>query len=33
MKRLTTKLEEQFTEGSRLAKAIRQGLKELGYGG
>jgi len=33
MKRLVTKLEEQFTEGAKLEKAIRQNLRGLGYGG
>jgi type I restriction enzyme M protein len=33
MKRLTTQLEEQFVEGVRLEKAIRENLKGLGYGG
>ena len=32
MKRLTAKLEEQFAESARLAKAIRANLKGLGYG-
>ena len=30
--RLTEKLEEQFNESTRLKTAIRQGLKDLGYG-
>jgi len=33
MKRLTGQLEEQFAEGARLEKAIRENLKGLGYGG
>lgn len=33
MKRLTSKLEEQFTESTKLDVAIRSNLKELGYGG
>ena len=33
MKRLTAKLEEQLAEATRLEKAIKKNLKELGYGG
>ena len=33
MKRLMAKLEEQFAEGARLEKAIRENLRKLGYGG
>ncbi|MGP8247915.1 MAG: N-6 DNA methylase, partial [Bryobacteraceae bacterium] len=33
MKRLTAKLEEQFAESGRLAKAISKNLRGLGYGG
>jgi len=33
MTRLAAKLEEQFTEGARLEKAIRRNLRGLGYGG
>ncbi|MBI4831743.1 MAG: SAM-dependent DNA methyltransferase [Candidatus Lindowbacteria bacterium] len=32
MKRLTAKLEEQFTESAKLEKAIRANLKTLGFG-
>ncbi|MCB9585427.1 MAG: SAM-dependent DNA methyltransferase [Polyangiaceae bacterium] len=32
MARLTAKLDEQFREGAKLEKAIRQNLKGLGYG-
>ncbi|MBI5115867.1 N-6 DNA methylase [Candidatus Poribacteria bacterium] len=32
MKRLTAKLEEQFTESAKLEKAIRANLKKLGFG-
>jgi hypothetical protein len=32
MKRLTSLLEEQFAESSRLEKKIRKNLKELGFG-
>ncbi len=33
MARLVTKLDEQFKEGAKLEKAIRQNLRGLGYGG
>jgi type I restriction enzyme M protein len=33
MKRLTTKLEEQFVEGARLEKGIRATLRGMGYAG
>lgn len=33
MKRLVGKLNEQFTEGARLEKEIRENLRGLGYGG
>ncbi len=32
MKRLTGKLEEQFTESAKLEKVIRKNLKVVGYG-
>lgn len=32
MKHLTAKLDEQFTESAKLERAIRENLKELGYG-
>ena len=32
MTRLVAKIEEQFTEGARLEKAIRKNLRGLGYG-
>ena len=32
MARMTAKLEEQFQESARLEAAIRQNLRELGYG-
>ena len=32
MTRLTQKLEEQFRESARIEAAIRQNLRELGYG-
>jgi type I restriction enzyme M protein len=32
MKRLVTKLVEQFAEGARLEKEIRKNLRGLGYG-
>jgi type I restriction enzyme M protein len=32
MKRLTAKLEEQFTESAKLEKAIRQNLETLSHG-
>jgi hypothetical protein len=33
MKRLTAKLEEQFTESAKLEKVIRENLRSLEYGG
>jgi type I restriction enzyme M protein len=33
MARLTAQLDEQFAEGARLEKVIRENLARLGYGG